>query len=381
VETWHTQLYELRNSLHRAAELAGAERRTSSILTDFLGAFPPDTLLRGLGGHGLAAVYAGEGAGPCVLFRAELDALPIAESSTGSGASDTPGISHQCGHDGHMAMVASLAPALNAHRPKRGRVVLLFQPSEETGEGARTVLDDPRFAELAPDLVFAPHNLPGYPLGRVVLREGIFASTARSLEVSLLGKTSHAAEPERGVSPVDALAEILQGWSSMTTGLDYGKAGLVTVVHAKLGERALGTSPGAASVVATLRAAGADVMARLSERCVALAAASAVRHGLRMEQAWYEEFPCTVNDGDAVGIVERAAVEAGLKCARRSAPFLWTEDFGHFTAAYRGALFGLGAGEETKPLHHPEYLFPDELIPLGTDLLLGIVRQTIGERA
>ncbi len=364
---------ELRRRLHRLAEPSGGERRTASLLREVLDGLGPDALIDGLGGRGLAAVFRG-GDGPVVLVRCELDAVPIPESEGAPDASEAAGYSHMCGHDGHMAIVVGLADSLSRRRTERGSAVLLFQPAEETGAGAARVLEEPRLQALQPDIAFALHNVPGFPLGSVVLRDGVFASTAKSLRVDLEGRTSHAAEPERGVSPTAAVSEILTAWPDVPGEVaETGEFALVTVVHARVGEVALGTTPGAATVIATLRAHSPDVMERLSRRCEAIASDAARAHGLAMSSEWLEEFPCTINDPEANSLVERAAREAGLPVVRMPEPFRWTEDFGRFTGAFGGAMFGLGAGEESPPLHHPQYVFPDELLPLGSSLLRRVI--------
>jgi amidohydrolase len=269
-----------------------------------------------------------------------------------------------------MAIVAALASDLSDSRPRRGSVVLLFQPAEETGAGARLVIDDEGFAGIRPDVALALHNVPGYPEGAVVLRDGVFASTARSLRVDLTGRTAHAAEPEKGLSPTAALAGILSEWPAVAqTITSFEEAALVTVVHARLGEPALGTSPGLATAIATLRAQSGEVMERLSERCLGVAKGLADAHGLSIESEWLEEFPCTGSDPSVNEIVEEAARTSGLPVMRRKHPFAWTEDFGHFTERFGGAMFGLGSGQDIPPLHHPDYRFPDKLLTIGARLL------------
>ncbi len=210
-----SDLAGLRRRLHVLAERSGSEAATAAFVADRLAPARPTALLTGLGGHGVAAVFAAPGgaAGPTVVLRAELDALPIAESIELPHASRTPGCAHKCGHDGHMAVLLGVARDLAARPPARGRVVLLFQPAEETGEGAARVAADPRFRALAPDWLFALHNLPGYPEGRVLVRSGAFCAGSAGLTVTLAGATSHAAYPEQGRSPDKAMAELVLGLS------------------------------------------------------------------------------------------------------------------------------------------------------------------------
>jgi amidohydrolase len=375
-----SSLRELRRALHAAPELSDHESATASSIAEFLQRQEPDELVTGLGGHGVAAVFRGASPGPCVLLRSELDALPIEETAELPYASRTAGVSHKCGHDGHMAMVAGVGARLMAARPPRGSVVLLFQPAEETGQGARRVLDDARFAPLAPDYAFAVHNLPGFPRGQVILGRGTFASASSGLIIELEGNSSHAAEPERGQSPTLAFAHLVYSLSSgpqLFTALEA--AAKVTVIHARLGEVAFGTSPGVAQVMATLRCHEQRVMDRLSERCVRLAERTAAAHDLRCSVRWTEDFPATVNDESCAAWVEAAARAAGLETSLISTPFPWSEDFGHFTGAFKGALFGLGAGPEHPALHSREYDFPDDLLAAGVDLYYQLLESVWSE--
>ncbi len=373
-----SKLIELRHTLHRNAELSGNESGTARIITDFLQSYQPDSLIENLGGHGIAAIFNGRSAGPRVLFRCELDALPIAETVTLPWSSESDGASHKCGHDGHMTMVAALAPRLRSQPPSSGSVVLLFQPGEEIGQGAQWVLDDPKFKEIAPDYVFALHNLPGYRRHAVIVRDGVFASSSRGLIVRLHGASSHAAEPEQGHSPALAVAQLITSFSA--AGQFYTalhESAQVTVIHAKLGERAFGTSPGEAVVMATLRSHSESVMHRLADRCTTIAGHVASTYELGAEVEWVEAFPSTVNDNESVRLVEKCAGALDLGVVHRDTPFAWSEDFGNFTARYAGALFGLGSGEEQPALHHPDYDFPDDLLVTGTNMFAEIIRELL----
>ena len=239
---------ELRKQFHRLPELSGQEKNTSKTIVSFLEYCKPDKIVTGIGGYGIAAVFSGSRKGQRVMVRCELDALPIPETLDIPHRSEAMGVSHKCGHDGHMAIVAGLAERLHTHRPESGSVILLFQPAEETGEGADRVLSDSKFDQIQPDYVLALHNLPGYPLGQIIVREGVFASASSGLRIHLKGKTSHAAEPETGNSPALAVAQLIQVLSSIPqyyTSLH--EPAQATVIHAKVGDVAFGTSPGEGS--------------------------------------------------------------------------------------------------------------------------------------
>ena len=198
------------------------------------------------------------------MFRSELDALPIHELSAVPHASVVPGKSHMCGHDGHTAILAALGRQLGRRRPARGRIVLMFQPAEETGNGAAGVVGDPRFGEIAPDFAFSLHNMPGLPFGEVRLKPGVVNCASRGMRIVLEGKTAHSSMPETGVSPMMAVSRLLPALTGLGGGTfaddDFG---MVTVTHVLMGEPVFGIAPGHAEVRATLRTRRDELMASL----------------------------------------------------------------------------------------------------------------------
>ena len=278
-----------------------------------------------------------------------------------------------------MAIVAGVAAHLHNQAPQKGSVVLLFQPAEETGEGAARVLNDPKYDEIQPDYVFALHNLPGYPLGDIILSDGLFASASTGIAIELTGATSHAAEPENGRSPALAVAQLIGAISSVPqfhTSLD--KTAQATIVHAEVGEVAFGTSPGHGKVMATLRSHSQETMEILIEKSTELAKGIAAAYGLEVKTELMQPFPVTMNDLEATAIVRKAAHELGMTTRELDIPFAWSEDFGHFTARHKGSLFGIGSGDKQSALHHPDYDFPDALIDKGVGVFVKILQSLVG---
>jgi amidohydrolase len=368
----------LRRALHRVPEISNHETGTARAIVEFVRNFSADEVIVNLGGAGVAVIYQGFEAGPTVMIRSELDALPIDEANDFAHRSVCDHVSHKCGHDGHMAMVAGLAPLLMRQPPARGRVVLLFQPAEETGEGAAAVRSDARFASIAPDYSFALHNLPGHPLHQIVVRDGTFTMGSVGMSAVLEGRTSHASEPEKGVSPARALDVLLRELPALPSAPDLDGFTLVTLTHMKLGERSFGISPGKAEVLATLRAEKDADLQKLRQRAAALIARTAQDNGLLAETQWSDQFAATVNHPDAVRHIHRAADFLGLNTLTLPDPIRWSEDFGLFTQVSTGALLGLGSGVNHAALHSPDYDFPDELIPTGIALFGRIITQLLG---
>lgn len=374
------RLTDLRHLLHSRPELSGSESRTAAILAAHLRETSPDRLLEGLGGNGLAAIYNGTGPGPDILLRCEMDALPIPETTGLPYSSTTPGISHACGHDGHMTMMIGAAGIIARQRPATGSVTLLFQPSEETGNGAEALLAGPLFDVISPRMVFAMHNIPGFPLGNAVAKDGVFCKASRGLVAKLEGRSSHAAEPDRGNSPAPAVARIISGLTELQERLtDEGVRSLITVIHVRVGEVSFGTTPSSGTVMATLRADSHPDLMLASARMESLVGDAAGEFALYSSVSWTEEFPAVLNDAGAVRLVESAADGLGMSVVRPAEPFPWSEDFGHLTGAFPGALFGLGAGTDHPPLHDGSYDFPDDVIAPGVSILCGIVYGILGK--
>jgi amidohydrolase len=369
-------LTELRHHLHSLAEVSGSEKNTADAINKFLKETSPDHLKTGVGGYGILATYEGNDDRPHVLIRCELDALPIQDGIEEQYRSNKDEVGHKCGHDGHMSIVCGVARFLGEQDLDIGKVSLLFQPAEETGQGAGRVLEDKNFQEIKPDYCFALHNLPGFKKHQLVIRENVFAAASVGLIVHLKGNTAHAAHPEQGKSPAQAMIQLVQSFSSIPqfySSLD--EAVKVTVIHANLGERAFGTSPGKATVMSTLRTYQDEILDRLKAKCTEIAEGTAQTYKLSFDCEWVESFPATVNDDKAVEVIRFSAKALGYDVVNKSTPFSWSEDFGHFTREIPGAMFGLGIGEDHPPLHAEEYDFPDEVIPTGVSVFIKIIKQ------
>lgn len=371
------ELTAWRRDLHRHPELSGEEEQTATRVTDMLEETGPDRLLTGLGGHGVAAVYEGSGVGPTVLLRCELDGLPIDEVNPAlPHRSQVAGKGHVCGHDGHMATLAATARWLGRNRPSRGRVVLLFQPAEEDGSGAKRVIEDPNFAAIAPDYAFAYHNFPGLPLGHAVIAPGPMNCASRGMKIVLEGHTAHASQPEKGISPAAALASLIGGLVGLGQGNDAADPdfALVTVTHARMGEPAFGISPGRAELWATLRTQKDDTMTALVGRAESLVAQAAGDSCLAHAISYHDVFHHCENDPEAAQRLETALRAQNVPLARTELPLRGSEDFGRFRDCARSAMFLLGSGTDSASLHNPDFDFPDDLIPIGARVFAAAIR-------
>ena len=366
-------LVTIRHTLHAAAAPAFQEEKTAAIVQSRLHALGLDVVADDVAGHGVLARM-GSGS-PRVLLRCDMDALPFAEA-TGLKHAATNGAHHACGHDGHMAMLLGALERLAADPPCE--VWALFQPAEETGEGMQRCLQHPAFPSDF-EHVFAIHNVPGHPLGTVLVRDGVAAVASTGVRFSFHGETSHAAEPTAGRNPIPAVARLVPLLERASE--DGDDQAVAALVQLSGGGPRFGTSAGDALVAATLRAGSDEALAHMLAPVLEAAQEEAKKGGFRLDVERVEPFPATRNDPATVQLVRDAAAKCGLE-VRDPGVFPWSEDFGHATARWPGALIGLGSGTDQPALHRPDYDFPDALLPIGVDLWVAVVEavgETMGE--
>lgn len=369
------EILTLRKHLHQNPELSGFEFQTAKTIAAFLKQYSPDELLENLGnGTGIIAVYhPDKEVKQTIMFRCELDALPIQEINEFDHRSDVDEVSHKCGHDGHMSIMCSLAKKLSEKRMKHTKVVLLFQPAEENGEGAVAIYNDSRFKELNPDQVFALHNLPGYDHHDIVVKNHTFTCAVNSIIVKLQGRTAHAGEPENGENPALAIAEIINQFNTkIQPDPMKEKFTVLTPIYITMGTEDYGISAGYGEIHYTFRRAANAEMKELEIELEEIAVKAAAKYKLQPEISWTQRFSANENDPSAVDFVRKAANDLKFNLIEREMPFQWGEDFGIFTEHFKGAMFGLGSGKETPNLHNPDYDWPDEITETGAQIFYKI---------
>lgn len=374
-------LESLRHKLNINAELSGQEKNTNKIINKFLEKTNPDVHLRNVGGYGIVAIYKGVEEGKNILLRADIDGLNIPRESLSqqpkSNSQSTTAnsqFSHRCGHDGHATILCGLAMRYGKKRPERGSVILLFQPAEETGEGAQAVINDPLFQELKIDAAFALHNLPGYAKHQVVIKKDCFASASLGLKLIFEGKTSHASQPDKGNNPQKVVTTLLDAFQKKYENLKKDKHHtILTVTHVVVGEETFGVTPGHAEIWLTLRSQDDNALKNLTDSTIGLCEFVSKEFKLNFTHSIHEAFAATINSDREVDIVEAAAHELRLSVNKINDAFPWSEDFGRFGSLCPTCLFGLGCGFEHEPLHSPRYDFEDEIIDTGVDVFEKIV--------
>lgn len=370
-------LIAFRKELHQHPEVSQQEYQTQEKIVQFLRHIGVQG--RKIGKTGVIAVVDSNEPGKTVMLRSDHDALPIQEINEFDYKSKCPGVSHKCGHDGHTAIMCGVADYFVKNPPQKGKVVLVFQPSEENGEGAKAIFNDPEF-DVQPDIAIAMHNLPGYELNKVVYRHGSFTAAVKSIIIKLDGKTSHAAEPEKGINPAMAISALIKFFQEVNQPkLDHDDFALTTPVHIKMGNLSYGVSAGHAEVHYTLRTWDNATMGKLVDRIIDQVDKIGRLHNIAHTVSWTEEFDANQNDPEAVRIIKSAIDVNQLKSEERPTPFKWGEDFGLFTKRFKGAMFGIGAGTACPALHNPDYDFPDEIIPTGMKMFTTITEKVLNE--
>ena len=350
---------EARERLHSIPELAFEETKTKKFIKEFL-AKNTSLEVRDEG----AFIYAAhrEGADKTIAVRADFDAVP-----TEAGAC------HLCGHDGHTAALLGLALLLEGEKIGKN-VILLFQPAEETGAGAPECLK--LFDKESVDAMIGAHNIPGEPMGLLLLRRGTFACASCGLEIALYGAKTHAAYPENGVNPTESIARTALKIPEFAKELSekYGCMTLSTIVGMRTGEMAFGVAASEGRIWVTLRSENTEALDELKERIVSYARTTASDERLRAEFAVFDRFPATVNGDTLADKAENALERAKLPYKYLPVPFRWSEDFGHYGAKAPALFFGIGSGEGTSPLHTEAYCYPEGLAGKTAAVFLEIVK-------
>jgi amidohydrolase len=374
------EIINLRKELHRNPELSSFEYGTAKRIRRFIEKHNPTDILENIGGTGLVAIYKYQKKGKSITIRCELDALPIQEENEFKHQSKKEGISHKCGHDGHMAIVSGLIFWLKNQSFNSGEIILLFQPAEENGKGANRVLKDERFKSLKTDYVFALHNIPKEPLNGIILIDKRFSAEVQSFIVSVKGKKSHASEPENGINPALGLSNIITTLSKLEVVKPEDKNfTLMTPVHINMGQIAYGFSPANGELHYTVRTWNRKNMSALRVQINEIIQQICQIHKLQYEIVWLEYFPAAANDIESNNFIEKAAKENNYKISERPYPFKFGEDFGWFSREYKTAMFGLGAGLDTPALHNADYDFPDEIIETGITMFKSIISNIMKE--
>lgn len=336
----------LRRELHALPEASGCEVETKKKIREFL-TENTNLCVEDYNG-GIIAYYKGEedkfeSFSDMIAFRADFDAVSLPDGTT----------AHLCGHDGHTAALLGVAMRLEELKQKRG-VLLIFQPAEETGAGAKEMVD--LLDRFAVSEIYGCHNLPGFDFGKVYTSLDSFACASCGITFYISGSPAHAAYPESGKSPIRVVTKLLEAIAESQEDDCFEEGTFATLIGSIIGQKAFGTSAEKAEVWVTVRSRSEKEFKRIKEYLEYTVKRACEVDGLSYYIELQDEFPATVND-------ENCARKILEKCSGDllKEPMRWSEDFGHFLNKRCGAFFGIGAGD-CPDLHTKDYEYPDELL-------------------
>ena len=354
-----------RQHLHAHPELMYDTVETAAFVAARLREFGCDEVVEGIGRTGVVGLIRGKTPGRRVVgLRADMDALPIVETTGLPYASRVPGKMHACGHDGHTAMLLGAAKYLAETRNFAGAVAVIFQPAEEGGAGGRAMVEDGLMERFGIDEVYGMHNWPGQPIGQFAIRPGPFFAATDTFSLTVTGRGGHAAKPHETIDPVVVASQIVLGFQTIVSRSADPVAQLViSVTNIQAGTGAFNVIPQSASLSGTVRTMDETVRQLAERRMAELAEGLAAAHGARAVLDYRRGYPAMVNHAQETGFAAEVARKVSGDCAE--APLVMGgEDFAYLLEARPGAYILVGNGD-TAPVHHPEYNFNDEIIPAG----------------
>lgn len=369
-----------RRDLHAHPETAFQEVRTSDFVARTLASFGVE-VHRGLGGTGLVGVIKGAAEGPTIGLRADMDALPMDEETGLDYRSTTEHKFHGCGHDGHTVMLLAAARHLAANPPKRGKVHLIFQPAEETGEGAKRMIADGLFERFPCSEVYALHTIPLYEEGTAAVRPGPTLSGISVFSIEIKGKGGHGAAPHTTDDPLQVAARLATEISSIVgRHVDPLEPAVIS-----LGQLRAGTAPNIipheAELAGTIRSYDPATEAAIVAKLDAICRGFALMSGCIITCSTKASCPPCLNDprAAAAAAAAAAAVLGAANVQTEHKPLPFSDDFALMLAQWPGAYIFLG--QPGAMCHHPQFDFDDHLLPIGASILCRLVERQTGANA
>ena len=373
---FHTELQQIRRTIHAHPELSYEEVQTSELVAKKLTEWGIP-VIRGLGLTGVVGVIKNGTSKRAVGLRADMDALPVQESNTFPHHSQHEGKMHACGHDGHTAMLLGAAHYLSQHKNFDGTVYVIFQPAEEGAGGAKRMMDEGLFEQCPMEAVFGMHNWPGAAAGGMGVKVGPMMASSNEFEVIVKGKGAHAAQPHMGIDPIMVAVQIAQSWQTIISRnkspIDSGVLS-ITQIHSG---SATNIIPNSASLIGTVRTFTLPVLDLIESRMREIAEHTAAAFGATIEFQFKRNYPPLINHDletlFAVGVMEEVVGKKQVNA--QVEPTMGSEDFAFMLLEKPGCyvFIGNGDGEHRMQghglgpcnLHNPSYDFNDDLLPIG----------------
>lgn len=365
-----------RRHLHAHPELGFECHQTADFIAERLAEFGITRIEQGIAQSGLVAVIEGRGDGPTIGLRADMDALPILETTGLPYASENMGKMHACGHDGHTTMLLGAAKYLAETRNFAGRVALIFQPAEEGPGGARVMVEEGIMDRYGISEVYALHTLPGHAAGRLMTTPGPIMAAVDTLHIHITGRGGHGAFPEECADPVVAACGMVQAIQTIRSRNAANSDDLVisvTQIHTGTADNII---PETAYINGTIRTFDSAVQQMVFDRLHQIVAGQAAAYGVQAKLEIERGYPPTVNHAAQAGFAVATAQEVvGESAVMDDYPAeMGAEDFAYMLEARPGAYLFIGQGEGPG-LHHEKFDFNDEVAPIGASFFARLVER------
>ncbi len=375
------EITEWRRDLHQHPELLFDVHRTANVVAEKLREFGVDEVVEGIGRTGVVGIINGkkDSANSVIGLRADMDALPIHETSGVAHASTTEGKMHACGHDGHTAMLLGAAKYLCETRNFNGKVAVIFQPAEEGGGGGDEMVKDGMMDRFGIQEVYGMHNWPGMEIGHFALRSGPLMAAADQFDIVITGRGGHAAAPHRGIDPTVTASQLMLALQSVVSrNVDPLENAVVSVTSFQTDTVSYNVIPQTVSLKGTVRTLSSEVRDAVKARMETLVEHTAKAMDATASFEYHYGYPVSVNSEEqtdfAAGVA--AKVSGADKVDSNVAPVMGAEDFSYMLQARPGAFIFMGNGD-TALLHHPDYDFNDDAIPHGCSYWVQLVEEAL----
>jgi amidohydrolase len=370
-----------RRHMHANPELGFECHQTAAFVVARLKEFGITEIHEGIANSGLVAIIDGQGAGPTIGLRADMDALPIHEATGVEYTSTIEGKMHACGHDGHTTMLLGAAKYLAETRNFAGRVALIFQPAEEGGGGARVMCEEGIMERFDIAQVYGIHNAPGLNAGKITTTPGPIMAAVDTFHIYVTGVGGHGALPHETKDPVIATVGMVQAIQSIVSRNHKATDDLVvsvTQIHTGSADNIV---PAEAYICGTVRTFDPEVQAMVMDRMAGIVAGQAASYDVQAKLDYQIGYPATINDPGkaAFAVLVAQGVVGPDMVDGETTRGMGAEDFSYMLERRPGAYVYLGMGQGA-PWHHPAFDFNDEVAPIGASFFARLVEtaQPIG---
>ncbi|MEE2774700.1 MAG: M20 aminoacylase family protein [Pseudomonadota bacterium] len=366
-----------RHELHEKPELLYDTIETASFVENKLKEFKCDSVVSGLGRTGVVGVIRGKKteSGLVIGLRADMDALPIQEKTGLEYSSKTPGVMHACGHDGHTAMLLGAAKFLAENRNFDGTVILIFQPAEEGGAGAKEMIEDGLIEKFGIQEVYGMHNMPGLSVGEFAIREGDFFAAADTFSISINGKGGHAAKPHRTVDPILVGSSLVMNLQTIASRkVNPVETLVISVCTFQTESDSFNVIPDSALLKGTVRTFSGEVRAYAKESIKKISELTAKTHGASIEIEYSDGYPVMSNTKHETDFARRVAEHVSGKDIAYAEKVMGAEDFSYMLNCTKGAYILIGNGNSSD-VHNPNYVFDDDAIPFGSSYWVELIER------